>query len=197
MNDDDDRSEIQSIILSDCCPINSMVGGGGFAIDDTLIEIRPIGVSGESHPDAPHTSHAATPLHSLLALQLQVPIFTNKKSERDDFVWSFEDFLSKMDGGRPLSEKTKLQALEMAMPLPIQNEIKLMKRTFDPQLIYGEMMKTLERRFGEGRSIDKRQEWREVELSNNGKFQTCQFRDFETRFRLGELEVKDSTPQES
>ena len=28
MNDDDDRFEIQSIILSDCCPVNPMVGGG-------------------------------------------------------------------------------------------------------------------------------------------------------------------------
>ena len=65
-----------------------------------------------------------------------------------------------MNGGRPLSEKTTLQALEMAMPLPIQNEIKLMKRKKNHQVIFAEMMQVLEKRFGEGRSIGKRQKWK-------------------------------------
>ena len=85
----------------------------------------------------------------------------------------------------------------MAMPLPIQNEIKLMKRKKNHQVIFAEMMQVLEKRFGEGRSIGKRQKWKEISLNNNGKIQMAQFKDFETRLRLGELEVKDSTPQES
>ena len=80
-------------------------------------------------------------------------MFSNEKKDWDDFVWKFEDFLSKMDGGRMLAEKTKLQALEMAMPSPIQNEIRLLKLQMDHDLVYSEMMQKLERRFGEGRSI--------------------------------------------
>jgi hypothetical protein len=173
----------ESVLISECCA-QPLMGGGGFATDDCIVEIRPIGASGDSHGEPPHASHATTPLHQLLTKQLQVPIFTNKKCDWDDFVWSFEDFLQKMDGGRPLAEKTKLQALEMAMPLPIQNEIKLMKRQMDPQVVHGQMMKILEKRFGEGRSIGKRQKWREVELFNGGKISANQFRDFENSFKL-------------
>jgi len=138
-----------------------------------------------------------SPLHQLLTRQLQVPSFSNEKRDWDDFVWKFEDFLSKMDGGRVLAEKTKLQALEMAMPSPIQNEIRLLKLQMDHNLVFNEMMQKLERRFGEGRSIGKRQKWKEISLTHAGKIQMAQFKDFETKFRLGEIDVKDATPHES
>jgi hypothetical protein len=70
-------------------------------------------------------------------------MFSNEKKDWDDFVWKFEDFLSKMDGGRMLAEKTKLQALEMAMPSPIQNGIRLLKLQMDHDLVYSEMMQKI------------------------------------------------------
>jgi hypothetical protein len=185
-----------NVVMHDLLIWDGPVALGGGVNGDDLVDIRPVGI--ESRSNAHPTSHSGlSPLHQLLTKNLQIPTFSNEKRDWDEFVYNFEEFLSKMEGKGPIDEKAKLEVLELAMPSPIKDEIKLLKKKKPQQLVFSEMMQILEERFGEGRGMSMRRKWQEISLVNHGKIQMTQFKDFETKFKLGELEIKDVTPHES
>ena len=163
--------------------------------DGTFLQIRPVGVI--SGPENSAAMQGGNVFQQMLAKNAVLPKFTNDKKDWDDFVWNFDAFCRKVDGGKPLADKTKLLFLEMAFPTALQNEIKLWQKQSNHQLTFVEAMQRYEKRFGEGRSIGKRTKWREVTLENFGKVDSTQLRDFETRFCLSQLDVKDATPLEA
>ena len=85
-------------------------------------------------------------------------------------MYNFEEFLSKMEGKGTIDEKAELEVLELAMPSPMKDEIKLLKKQ-PQQLVFSEMMQILEERFGEGRGMSMRSKWQEISLVNHGKIQ--------------------------